>query len=64
MRAAQWNKAKQAVEINDIPIPEPGPGQVLMKVAAASLCHSDLMQGLRPDGVFTLGYGVSFHVGS
>ena len=33
-----------------MPIPEPGPGQVLMKVVAASLCHSDLMQGLRVDG--------------
>lgn len=43
--------------MNDIPIPEPGPNQVLIKVVAASLCHSDLMQNLRPDGPpVTLGH--------
>jgi len=43
--------------LNDIPIPEPGPNQVLMKVVAASICHSDLMQNLRPDGPpVTLGH--------
>jgi len=57
MRAAQWDKSQQKVVLNDIPIPEPGPNQVLMKVVAASLCHSDLMQNLRPDGPpVTLGH--------
>lgn len=36
--------------MNDVPIPEPGPNQVLVKVAGASLCHSDIMQNMRPDG--------------
>jgi D-arabinose 1-dehydrogenase-like Zn-dependent alcohol dehydrogenase len=49
MKAAQWNKPAGRVEINDVPIPEPGEGQVLLKVTAASLCHSDLMMELRPD---------------
>lgn len=35
--------------INDVPIPEPSEGQFLIKVTAASLCHSDLMADLRPD---------------
>ncbi|MFV0254298.1 MAG: alcohol dehydrogenase catalytic domain-containing protein [Beutenbergiaceae bacterium] len=30
------------IELQDVPIPEPGPGQVLVKVAGAGLCHSDL----------------------
>jgi D-arabinose 1-dehydrogenase-like Zn-dependent alcohol dehydrogenase len=35
--------------LNDIPIPEPGEGQLLVKIKAASLCHSDLIMGIRPD---------------
>ncbi|MFD0802130.1 alcohol dehydrogenase catalytic domain-containing protein [Streptomonospora algeriensis] len=26
----------------DVEVPEPGPGQLLLKVAAAGVCHSDL----------------------
>lgn len=29
--------------IQDVPIPEPGPNQFLVKIASASLCHSDIM---------------------
>lgn len=39
------------VLINRIPIPEPGEGQYQVKVAAASLCHSDLMMSVRPDSI-------------
>lgn len=28
--------------IEDVPVPEPGPGQVLVKVAACGVCHSDV----------------------
>ena len=49
MRAAQYDKANSKVVINEIAVPEPEDGQVLVKVAAASLCHSDLMHELRPD---------------
>ncbi|SOD72151.1 propanol-preferring alcohol dehydrogenase [Jatrophihabitans sp. GAS493] len=30
------------LEINDVPVPEPGPGEALVKVAGAGLCQSDL----------------------
>lgn len=49
MKAAQYDKPADKVVINDVPIPEPGEGQILLKVTAASLCHSDLMNELRPD---------------
>ena len=49
MKAAQYDKPNKKVVINHVPIPEPGDGQVLVKVTAASLCHSDLMMELRPD---------------
>ena len=29
--------------IKEVPIPEPGPSQFLVKMACASLCHSDMM---------------------
>ncbi|KGO61326.1 Polyketide synthase, enoylreductase [Penicillium expansum] len=43
MKAAQYNTTSNKVEINEIPIPEPGENDILIKNACASLCHSDLM---------------------
>jgi D-arabinose 1-dehydrogenase-like Zn-dependent alcohol dehydrogenase len=44
------------VVINDVPIPTPTEGQVLIKIVSASLCHSDLMD-LHPEGsVVTIGH--------
>jgi len=42
MRAIQLIKAGEFPELRDVPIPEPGPGQVLLKMTAAGLCHSDI----------------------
>ncbi len=33
---------EKPLKISDIPIPEPGPGQVLIKVKACGVCHTDL----------------------
>jgi alcohol dehydrogenase, propanol-preferring len=43
MKAGQWDPKQQKCVINEIPIPEPGPGQFLIKIASASLCHSDIL---------------------
>ncbi|OJJ08265.1 hypothetical protein ASPVEDRAFT_89494 [Aspergillus versicolor CBS 583.65] len=43
MRAAQYNTTTNKVEVNDIPIPEIGERDILIKNVCASLCHSDLM---------------------
>jgi propanol-preferring alcohol dehydrogenase len=32
----------QTTELREVPVPEPGPGQVLLKVGGAGACHSDL----------------------
>src|SRR5688572_27860726 len=32
----------QTTELREVPEPEPGPGEVLVKVGAAGACHSDL----------------------
>ncbi|MGY2129512.1 zinc-binding dehydrogenase [Blastococcus sp. SYSU DS0617] len=49
MRAQRFYKATGEWAIEDVPIPEPGPGQVLIKVAYCGICHSDLSL---IDGVF------------
>lgn len=62
MKAVQLTRWESPPEINDIPVPTPGPGEVLLQVAAAGLCHSDLHLMEWPDGVlpydlpFTLGH--------
>ncbi|WP_328603256.1 NAD(P)-dependent alcohol dehydrogenase [Amycolatopsis sp. NBC_00345] len=42
MKAVQYRSVGAAPEVVEVPDPEPGPGQVLVKVTAAGLCHSDL----------------------
>ena len=32
-----------AVEVKELPMPEPGPGEVLVKMGAAGICYSDVM---------------------
>jgi alcohol dehydrogenase, propanol-preferring len=42
MRAAQISKAGGSFELVERDIPEPGPGQVRIKVEACGVCHSDM----------------------
>ena len=42
MKAAVFHAAHRPLELTEIPTPEPGPGQVLVKVAACGLCHTAL----------------------
>ena len=42
MRAIRLIAPKQFPELCDIPTPTPGPGQILVKMTAAGLCHSDI----------------------
>jgi propanol-preferring alcohol dehydrogenase len=41
MRAVQYRTIGAGPEVVDVPTPEPGPGQVRLRVTAAGLCHSD-----------------------
>lgn len=55
MKALQYTKIGQAPEVVDIPKPTAGPGQVLLKVTAAGVCHSDeFIMGL-PEEAYTYG---------
>ncbi|MEV8587403.1 Zn-dependent alcohol dehydrogenase [Streptomyces sp. NPDC051180] len=42
IRAAVLPAVGSPLEITDIELPEPGPGQVRVRLAAAGVCHSDL----------------------
>ena len=42
MKAAVLQKAPGAIEIEDLPQPLPGDGEVLVKVHACGVCHTDL----------------------
>jgi D-arabinose 1-dehydrogenase-like Zn-dependent alcohol dehydrogenase len=42
MLAERFYGDTKKITLEEIPIPEPGPGQVLIKVAYCGICHSDL----------------------
>ncbi|MEE2056843.1 zinc-binding dehydrogenase [Rhodococcus artemisiae] len=43
MKAWQFEGTGKPISLNDIPEPQPGPGEVVIDVKAAGLCHSDIM---------------------
>jgi len=42
MRAAIFDSSTRQLTIEDVPIPEPGPGEVLVRVKACGICLSDV----------------------
>ncbi len=42
MRAAVFHGPKQPLRLEEVATPVPGPGQMLVRVAACGLCHTDL----------------------
>ncbi len=42
MKAAVFHGADRPVTVQDIPTPEPGPGEVMVRVAGCGVCHTDL----------------------
>jgi propanol-preferring alcohol dehydrogenase len=42
VKAAVLHAVGEPLRVVDVPTPRPGPGEVLVKVAAAGVCHSDL----------------------
>ncbi len=67
-RLVEW---EHAPELTEAPVPEPGPGQVVVRVAGNGLCHSDVGMTQMPGSIgeligwkvpFTLGHEVGGHV--
>jgi propanol-preferring alcohol dehydrogenase len=42
MKAAVVHSFDQPLAIEDVPVPEPGPEQVLVRIEASGLCHTDI----------------------
>src|SRR6476619_444842 len=42
MKAAMVRKFKEPLSIEEVPVPEAGPGQILVKIEASGVCHTDL----------------------
>ncbi|MEV4471921.1 zinc-dependent alcohol dehydrogenase [Nonomuraea sp. NPDC049504] len=72
MRAAVVTAFDKPVELQEVPIPEPGPSQVLVRIEASGLCHTDIHAAhgdwpVKPALPFTPGHegvGVIEEVGS
>jgi propanol-preferring alcohol dehydrogenase len=57
-RLVQWQQPPELVEV---PVPEVGPGQVLVKVAGVGLCHTDIHFFEVPAGTYA--YAMPFTLG-
>ncbi|GLI01064.1 zinc-dependent alcohol dehydrogenase [Phytohabitans aurantiacus] len=61
MRASVVTSFEKPLEIRDVPVPEPGPGQVLVRIEASGLCHTDIHAArgdwpVKPSVPFTPGH--------
>jgi propanol-preferring alcohol dehydrogenase len=59
MKAVRFLEVGRPAEIVDLPKPTPAPGEVLVRIAGAGVCHSDLHvldEGIGIAGPFTLGH--------
>ena len=55
MKAVQYREIGKGPEVVDIDVPEPGAGQIRLKVTAAGLCHSDWFVMDLPEDQYTYG---------
>lgn len=66
MRAARYHGPTGQVELERLPVPEPGVGQVRVKIQSAGVCHTELhfLHGLLDFGVrpLTLGHEIAGEV--
>ena len=72
MRAAVVHSFDQPLQVEEVAKPEPGPGQVVVKIETCGLCHTDIHAShgdwpIRPSPPFIPGHegvGIVEHVGS
>ena len=64
MKALRYVTIGAAPEISEVPVPEPAPGQVRVKITAAGACHSDsFLMGLPEDAWHSFGYPLPMTLG-
>ena len=42
MKAAVVTDFRAPLEVQELPVPEPGPGEVLVRIETSGLCHTDI----------------------
>jgi len=42
MKAYRFNQWKHSGQLEEVPVPEPGPGETLIRIGGAGACRSDL----------------------
>lgn len=64
MKALRYVAIGQPPEVVEIPTPKPGPGQVLLRVTAGGVCHSDdYVMGLSAEEYAAAGYPLPMTLG-
>ena len=69
MSAAIVEKFGEPLSVREIPVPSPGPGEVLLKIVASGVCHTDLHAAhgdwpVKPHLPFTPGHeGTGLEIG-
>ncbi|WP_109474057.1 zinc-binding dehydrogenase [Ornithinimicrobium cavernae] len=65
MRAVVWDGPGTPMTVEEVPVPRPGPGEALVRVAATGVCHTDL-HVIKGEVAFpapgVLGHEISGHV--
>lgn len=61
MKAAVVTELGAPLQVQDVPVPQPGPGQVLVRMEASGLCHTDIHAArgdwpVKPTPPFTPGH--------
>ncbi|WP_150460133.1 NAD(P)-dependent alcohol dehydrogenase [Nesterenkonia ebinurensis] len=64
MKALQYVTVGQPPEVREVPTPEPGPGEVRLRITAAGACHSDsFVMSLSEDQYSAFGYPLPMTLG-
>jgi propanol-preferring alcohol dehydrogenase len=62
MKAVRYHGPNRPLQLEEVPIPEPGPGEILLRVRASGICHTELhfLSGLLNLGIapLTLGHEI------
>lgn len=61
MKALQYTSIGKPPEIREVPTPQPGPGEVLLKMSAAGVCHTD--ESVMSSPAETYRYGLPLTIG-